>query len=191
MEIWLLFGPQRVQAAGELREKEVITGGKHGVVIERGDQRGLLLPGVALEHGWDARTFLEHACRKAGLPISAWKDEATIVSTFEGEAIPGPVAEGGDLGDLPPVPPAAGWSWTSLEFCRSNLRALLLGLTPIYYLDAADGTVAGVAITVQRPVAAQPLTVSQISLRPECPCKRRCFPWPRRRAARPARGQRG
>src|SRR5262249_30750875 len=75
-----------------------------------------------------------------------------------------------------PVPPCSREALgTYLEFCRSNIRSLLLGATPIYYLDAADGTVNGVALTVQRPVPSQPVTVSQISLRPRVPLQATLF----------------
>src|SRR5262249_12021570 len=50
---------------------EVIAG-RHGLVAERGSQRGLLLPQVATEHGWDAATLAANTCLKAGLPRDAW-----------------------------------------------------------------------------------------------------------------------
>ena len=59
--------------------------GVHGLLIERGPHRGLLLPQVPVEWGWDAPTFLAHACRKAGLPEDAWRDARTTVSTFTAE----------------------------------------------------------------------------------------------------------
>jgi AmmeMemoRadiSam system protein A len=52
--------------------------GRHGLVVERGWSRGLLLPQVATEWQWDVETFLAHTCRKAGLPDNAWKDRATL-----------------------------------------------------------------------------------------------------------------
>ena len=52
--------------------------GRHGLVVERGWQRGLLLPQVATEWHWDADTFLAQTCRKAGLTNDAWKHGATI-----------------------------------------------------------------------------------------------------------------
>jgi AmmeMemoRadiSam system protein A len=52
--------------------------GRHGLVISEGMRRGLLLPQVPAEHGWDRKTFLEQTCRKAGLPMDAWKKSATI-----------------------------------------------------------------------------------------------------------------
>jgi AmmeMemoRadiSam system protein A len=47
--------------------------GRHGLVISKGAQRGLLLPQVPTEHGWDRITFLEQACLKAGLSPDAWR----------------------------------------------------------------------------------------------------------------------
>lgn len=59
--------------------------GKHGLVMRQGGASGLLLPQVATEHGWDRNTFLEHTCRKAGLPLNAWKDERTEIYVFSAE----------------------------------------------------------------------------------------------------------
>lgn len=56
--------------------------GRHGLIVEQGRRRGLLLPQVASEHGWDARTFVEHTCRKAGLAPDGWQHGARV-SVFE------------------------------------------------------------------------------------------------------------
>jgi AmmeMemoRadiSam system protein A len=52
--------------------------GRHGLVVEDGWQRGLLLPQVATEWRWDAETFLAQTCHKAGLPRDAWKHGAAL-----------------------------------------------------------------------------------------------------------------
>jgi len=52
--------------------------GRHGLVISRQGRRGLLLPQVPVEHGWNQATFLEQPCRKAGLPPDAWQQGATL-----------------------------------------------------------------------------------------------------------------
>lgn len=57
---------------------EQIEVGRHGLVISVGAQRGLLLPQVPVEHGWDRITFLEQTCRKAGLPLDCWRNSACI-----------------------------------------------------------------------------------------------------------------
>jgi uncharacterized protein (TIGR00296 family) len=52
--------------------------GRHGLVVERGWQRGLLLPQVATEWEWDRQTFLAQTCQKAGLPGDAWQHGAKL-----------------------------------------------------------------------------------------------------------------
>ncbi len=64
---------------------EAIEVGKHGLYIERGLARGLLLPQVATQCGWDRITFLEQTCCKAGLPPDAWKDPETRIYVFTAE----------------------------------------------------------------------------------------------------------
>jgi AmmeMemoRadiSam system protein B/AmmeMemoRadiSam system protein A len=88
MEVWILWGKEEVAARGENRVGQV-TIGKHGLQVSRGLYGGLLLPGVAIEHGFDARTFLQQTCLKAGLPADAWRDDETKLFRFEGYAIRG------------------------------------------------------------------------------------------------------
>lgn len=52
--------------------------GRHGLVVSMAGRRGLLLPQVPAQHHWDRITFLEQTCRKAGLPLDAWKRGATL-----------------------------------------------------------------------------------------------------------------
>src|SRR6187397_2731457 len=68
----------------EVHSVQDIEIGRHGLIIERGHRRGLLLPQVATEHGWNVETFLEHTCLKAGLPPDAWTHDARIL-IFEAE----------------------------------------------------------------------------------------------------------
>jgi AmmeMemoRadiSam system protein A len=60
---------------------EVVIG-RDGVVIEGRGNRGLLLPHVATEAGWDARVFVERTCQKAGLPRDAWQSLDITISVF-------------------------------------------------------------------------------------------------------------
>jgi len=55
-----------------------IVVGRHGLMIERSERRGLLLPQVAIEYRWTAETFVQHTCRKAGLPHDSWPGDATL-----------------------------------------------------------------------------------------------------------------
>jgi len=58
--------------------------GRHGLVVEQGWRRGLLLPQVATEWGWDREQFLVQTCVKAGLPLDAWRNGAKVYR-FTGE----------------------------------------------------------------------------------------------------------
>ncbi|MEW6417475.1 MAG: AmmeMemoRadiSam system protein B [Nitrospirota bacterium] len=66
-----------------LKDVKNVQVGKHGLVIVKGMQSGLLLPQVAQELGWDRGTFLEQICAKAGLPRGAWKDADLYTFTAE------------------------------------------------------------------------------------------------------------
>ena len=57
---------------------DAFTIGEHGLVVEQGYQRGLLLPQVATEWGWTPEQFLEHTAVKAGLPRDAWRKGARV-----------------------------------------------------------------------------------------------------------------
>ncbi|MCX8183273.1 MAG: TIGR00296 family protein [Crenarchaeota archaeon] len=76
--------PPRLLAVKDRRMllKEVRIG-RDGLIVERGFNRGLLLPQVAVEENWDAETFLSYTCVKAGLPPGCWLDEKTRVYSFE------------------------------------------------------------------------------------------------------------
>ncbi|MBZ5679738.1 MAG: AmmeMemoRadiSam system protein A [Acidobacteriia bacterium] len=71
VELSILSPPQAIAA----QDVEI---GRHGLLISRHGNRGLLLPQVPVEHNWDRTTFLEQTCRKAGLPLDAWQNGATI-----------------------------------------------------------------------------------------------------------------
>jgi AmmeMemoRadiSam system protein A len=62
----------------KIKSVEEIQVGSHGLYIEKILFRGVLLPQVASEQGWDRTTFLEQTCLKAGLESDAWKNEADI-----------------------------------------------------------------------------------------------------------------
>jgi len=52
--------------------------GTHGLYLVKNGSRGVLLPQVATEYGWDRDTFLRHTCLKAGLPENAWQKDCQI-----------------------------------------------------------------------------------------------------------------
>jgi AmmeMemoRadiSam system protein A len=61
-----------------LKNTEEVVVGRHGIIVSKGMNRGLLLPQVPLEHGWDRETYLRHGCLKAGIGPEEWKKGARI-----------------------------------------------------------------------------------------------------------------
>ena len=64
---------------------EKIEAGKHGLMVSRGWQRGLLLPQVATEMRWSSLRFLEETCVKAGFDRNAWRESETKIQGFTAE----------------------------------------------------------------------------------------------------------
>jgi AmmeMemoRadiSam system protein A len=72
IEISVLTPPQKI---GSITQIEI---GKHGLIISKGLRRGVLLPQVPVEWGWNRDEFLKAICQKAGLPEDAWKEGADL-----------------------------------------------------------------------------------------------------------------
>ena len=62
----------------KIASPEEIKVGTHGIYLEKNSCRGVLLPQVAIEYGWDKDTFLSQTCYKAGLKPDDWKEGADI-----------------------------------------------------------------------------------------------------------------
>jgi hypothetical protein len=83
IEVTILTIPKRIKAKPrDIPEKIVI--GRDGLIVSTNLCSGLLLPQVAVEHGFDCAEFLCQTCIKAGLMPDAWLDGAEIYS-FEGQ----------------------------------------------------------------------------------------------------------
>lgn len=68
-------------------EPAAVCVGKHGLLIRWQGQGGLLLPQVAVEHGWDSQAFLDHTCHKAGLPAGTWRQVGVELLGFSADVI--------------------------------------------------------------------------------------------------------
>jgi AmmeMemoRadiSam system protein A len=79
IEISVLTAPRPVE------HPEDIVVGRDGLIIELGGRRGLLLPQVATEWGFDRATFLAELSRKAGLPPDAWQLPSARLWSFQAE----------------------------------------------------------------------------------------------------------
>ncbi len=64
--------------------------GRHGIIVARGARKGLLLPQVAVEHGFGVEEFLDAGCRKASLAAGAWRDADVTVELFTAEVFGDP-----------------------------------------------------------------------------------------------------
>ena len=82
VEVSVLTTPEEIRA----NPKEIpdhVDIGSDGLIVGRGQHRGLLLPQVAAEWGWDREEFLANCCLKAGLPPDNWLLRDTRVFKFQ------------------------------------------------------------------------------------------------------------
>ncbi len=173
VEVWLLFAPERVAEKGRHRIRAV-TVGRHGLQIIRGQNRGLLLPGVPVEHGWDAEQFLNQVCVKAGLPTTAWQDDDTVLFRFQGEAIRGRISVEPGLVEKPFCTPDELQKY--VQYCRNNISALRRGATPSYYATGvSDGNVNGVFVLAVHTRDSRSVSAWRLSLKNTLPLQSTLF----------------
>ncbi|MCS7264824.1 MAG: TIGR00296 family protein [Armatimonadetes bacterium] len=85
VEVSVLTTPKLLETSDPKDYPSLIVIGRDGLIVESDWQRGLLLPQVAVEHGFDAATFLDQTCLKAGLPKDAWLKGKVKVYTFQAQ----------------------------------------------------------------------------------------------------------
>lgn len=79
LEISVLSPLQKIESIEDIKV------GTHGIYLEKGYYRGVLLPQVAVEHNWDRETFLAQTCLKAGLPTDSWQAEDAEIYVFSAQ----------------------------------------------------------------------------------------------------------
>lgn len=84
IEVTILTVPHALPCDPDKRP-DYVEIGRHGLIVRGMGTSGLLLPQVASEYGWDSTTFLNHTCRKAGLPDQCWMSRRIEVLAFEGQ----------------------------------------------------------------------------------------------------------
>ncbi len=84
VEVTVLTKPELLVVESPREYAGKIEVGKHGLIVERGLAKGLLLPQVPVDHAWSVEEFLSHTCLKAGLLPDCWLEEGTKIYTFEG-----------------------------------------------------------------------------------------------------------
>ncbi len=85
VEVTILTPPELIRVKKVRDYVKEVTIGVHGLIVAHGMLRGLLLPQVPVEWGWEAEEFLAQTCMKAGLTPDAWLDESTKIYRFRGE----------------------------------------------------------------------------------------------------------
>ena len=83
VEISILTPPESVRVERPELYPDRIEIGKDGLIISRGQNRGLLLPQVPVEWNWDAEEFLTQCCLKAWLPTDAWLTKGAEIFKFQ------------------------------------------------------------------------------------------------------------
>jgi len=85
IEVTILTKPEIIKVDDPKDYLSNVEIGRDGLIVEQGFYKGLLLPQVPVEQGWDKEEFLSHACMKAGLLPDAWFDKSTKISKFSGQ----------------------------------------------------------------------------------------------------------
>ena len=85
VEVSLLTPPEEINAKRRTDLPGHVRVGTDGLIAQKGWARGLLLPQVPVELGWDAEEFVSQTCTKAGLTPDAWLDEDTKFFKFQAE----------------------------------------------------------------------------------------------------------
>ena len=65
-----------------VRDPQTVVVGRDGLVMSQGLSRGLLLPQVPVEWGWNREQFLQQTCHKARLDSNCWQDPRTRIERF-------------------------------------------------------------------------------------------------------------
>ena len=84
-EVSVLTPPELIQVESPLEYPKKIVIGRDGLILEKGFFKGLLLPQVPVEYGWDAEEYLAQLSMKAGLPPDAWLSKDAKIYRFTAE----------------------------------------------------------------------------------------------------------
>jgi len=82
-EVSVLTEPELIKVESPTEYPSKIKIGEDGLIVERGFYKGLLLPQVPVEWGWDEEEFLCQCCMKAGLSPDCWVLEGTKIYKFQ------------------------------------------------------------------------------------------------------------
>ena len=83
-EISILTKPRIIKVENPMEYPNKIQLGIHGLIVEKDQFRGLLLPQVPVEWKWNKEDFLRQTCMKAGLTPDCWLSTKTRIYKFSG-----------------------------------------------------------------------------------------------------------
>jgi hypothetical protein len=96
IEVSVLTPPEVIEVESPREYPKHVQIGKHGLIVEYGPYKGLLLPQVPVEWKWDVKEFLSQTCMKAGLTPDSWLREDVRISRFSAQVF----AESGPRGPV-------------------------------------------------------------------------------------------
>jgi len=82
-EVSVLTPPKIIEVNDPKEVTKKINIGQDGLIVERGLYKGLLLPQVPIEWGWNPEEFVSQCCIKAGLPSDSWESKQTKIYKFQ------------------------------------------------------------------------------------------------------------
>jgi hypothetical protein len=85
VEVSILTPPEKLAVGKPTEYPKHVVVGRDGLIVSKKFHRGLLLPQVATEYGWDSKEFLAETCMKAGLMPDAWLDRDSEIWRFSAE----------------------------------------------------------------------------------------------------------
>ena len=82
-EVSVLTPPEAVEVENPKEYLANIKVGEDGLIVEKGFNKGLLLPQVPVEWEWCEEEFLCQCCVKAGLPPDSWLTKDAKIYKFQ------------------------------------------------------------------------------------------------------------
>jgi uncharacterized protein (TIGR00296 family) len=82
-EVSVLTPPELIDTKNPKEYVSKFKVGEHGLIVEKGYFKGLLLPQVPVEWNWCEEEFICQCCMKAGLPPDTWLSKGTRIYKFK------------------------------------------------------------------------------------------------------------
>jgi len=177
LEVWLLSDLEVVEEQG-LDRLSAVTVGLHGLQIRADGRSGLLLPGVPLDHGWDAEQFLNQTCLKAGLPPTAWKDPGTTLFRYQGVSCSAKLAAmlTEPVENITTQILGQREFAQYLQYVQTTIEDLMKGQVPSYYCpEVSDANIQGVALLLNHLKTNEEMALSKWALKQSFPMQSTVF----------------